>query len=397
MWLIPSKSCRSTPEAECLTKPSPPDSIATGSTRAFWDSSSGKPSRRGFSWPGWKRRRWSAILFGERASKVWTPDLCADTLICSPRRRPASPTAAPGSAAETQTNGATATETGRSFTQSESSKSVDPPWSSSRMFRSGLQADIFGNSASNFAEWVMTSRRRCLSLRKTLALRTKENGCSSLDGWQTPSKEQFSSRRQVGQTEREELLPAQARNWATAQAHDIHPRGKGNRMNPNGGNACLASDAMDWIAPAGVSGDHGADGSEAAQQAKRWPSARAADSELAGNHPDEDQLPNSVATWPAPTEADGHRGSLTMMRGNDTLKGASVKFPSSRPDETTTAAGMRSLLAVWTRPSCPRLSPAFQWWLMGFPSPIQTCFDSAAMRSFRRRLRSHLRRCLGSG
>jgi DNA (cytosine-5)-methyltransferase 1 len=39
--------------------------------------------------------------------------------------------------------------------------------------------------------------------------------------WQTPAKDQFSKRRQVGQTEREELLlPAQAEQWATPTSRD---------------------------------------------------------------------------------------------------------------------------------------------------------------------------------
>lgn len=38
--------------------------------------------------------------------------------------------------------------------------------------------------------------------------------------WQTPSREQFSARRQVRQTEREPLLPKQAEQWATPTSRD---------------------------------------------------------------------------------------------------------------------------------------------------------------------------------
>jgi hypothetical protein len=44
----------------------------------------------------------------------------------------------------------------------------------------------------------------------------------------------------------EDQLPNAVVNWTTPQAHDNSPRGAGNRMNPNAGNACLASDAIDF-------------------------------------------------------------------------------------------------------------------------------------------------------
>ena len=42
-------------------------------------------------------------------------------------------------------------------------------------------------------------------------------------------------------------------------------------------------------------------------------------------------------------------------------------FPSSLPTDPTTRLGL--LLSVWTPPVPPRLNPAFQWFLMGWPSP----------------------------
>ncbi len=411
MWLIPSTSCPSTPEAECTTRPSAPPCGYSDSTRVFWDTSSGKPVQRPGSWPGWKRRPWSRLLFGAATSPTWTPGLCGAGLTSSSRRRPASPTAAPESGSETPTSAATATATDPCRTPSGSSASVDPPWCNSRMFRSGLQADIFASSERNFAAWATTSRRRCSSLRQTLARLTSGSGCSSI---------------------------------------------------------------ADWLTPSGVSGNHGPNGSECAAQAGNWPSPRAiTDAKGAGGKSREDQLAYSATAWPTANAADGSRGSLTMMRGNPTLKGSAStwatpnvptrgpekrvskaargsggvdtqtqamswptpsangdqihetpenwearrtrlkenpklgdlqrkltvevqRFPSSRPDETTTDAGLRSLLAVWTPPACPRLSADFQHWLMGWDSPIRNCFDSAATASYQVKLRWHLQFCLGA-
>ena len=60
------------------------------------------------------------------------------------------------------------------------------------------------------------------------------------------------------------------------------------------------------------------------------------------DRPHEDQLPNSVVT-----------------------------FPATPPPETTGEHGL--LLQRWTPPSCPRLNPKFQSWLMGWP-PTLTSF-----------------------
>jgi hypothetical protein len=68
-----------------------------------------------------------------------------------------------------------------------------------------------------------TGLRRAYSRRLRRALLTSGSGCSS-SRWQTPAREQFSKRRQVGQTERSEsLLPDQAAQWPTP---NVPNRGK---------------------------------------------------------------------------------------------------------------------------------------------------------------------------
>jgi len=102
--------------------------------------------------------------------------------------------------------------------------------------------------------------------------------------------------------------------------------------------------------------------------------------------------------WPTPISRDAIYAAMSeeaiakvSQDRDDSLTRATYNF--SRQDEMTTDDGLSLLLAVWTPPVCPRLSADFQHWLMGWPAPIRTCFDSAEMASYRLRLRSLLRFC----
>src|SRR5690606_13490451 len=84
---------------------------------------------------------------------------------------------------------------------------------------------------------------------------------------------------------------------------------------------------------------------------------------------------HQATNWPTAASRD-HKGkpkgthrSDGKPHTDDQLDRAAESFPCSLPDGPTTDAGLNSLLAVWTRPSCPRLSPAMQWWLLGMPHP----------------------------
>lgn len=280
MWLIPSMSSASSAAPGCSTLPSVASASAEGMPIEFWVTLSGTPARRPFSWRGWKRRAWLRHLSG---ATILPPSMLGrflDGLTSSPPRRRASHTASPGSDGETKTIAATATlpgaGAGRSSISSASSTGVDPPWSSSKTCQRGLWADTSEDSARRYRDWVMRSRIRSSLLRQTLARLTSGNGYSSWQ-WQTPNAHGFTMRRQVGQTERKELL----------------------------------------------------------------------------------------------------------------LDGQVKTFPSSRPDETTSGGGL--LLRVWTPPSCPRLNPKFQAWLMRWP-PWLTVFawEATEWTRWSRRLRSEL-------
>lgn len=47
-------------------------------------------------------------------------------------------------------------------------------------------------------------------------------------------------------------LQVQAKMWTTPQAHDISPRGSGQKPTAAAGNACLARDAMNWPTPSAM-------------------------------------------------------------------------------------------------------------------------------------------------
>lgn len=179
------------------------------------------------------------------------------------------------------------------------------------------------------------------------------------------------------------LLVGQAENWATPNACERGPELKESKDK------------------------RGAGGIDLQTQAASWPSPRAEDSESCGNHPgatdsltgamkafassagtpsklnfsEGTDVPTAKASgWASPAARDekGANGPAHQSKDRpheDQLANQAVHL-FARRDATTTDDGLGSLLAVWTRPSSPRLSPAFQWWLMrmGHPrSAIATC------------------------
>lgn len=114
-------------------------------------------------------------------------------------------------------------------------------------------------SAMSYTVWA-SGLRQAYSVRRKLALRTDASACSRLptanahdgrrpgpddtstqganlkreaEAWQTPSVGAYSKRRQVGQTERAELLlPAQAAAWATPVAADCGIKVTPNSLQP---------------------------------------------------------------------------------------------------------------------------------------------------------------------
>lgn len=257
--------------------------------------------------------------------------------------------------------------------------------------------------------------------------------------WQTPDAAMAHSRKQRGSDQYEMMLSGQSQTWPTAQTNDSSTRNRtSGRSNPDSrhhdgetlgdamvnwatpnvptrgkeskeskesrgaGGIDLQTQGSNWATP-DTSNSKGPTGSPATGRAKgessdlrndtsNWPTAGASDGDKAPKYHARGNLslPMASGIWPTASARD-HKGKPTQthrsdgkLHTDDQLDRAAQSWTAppcppacSRPAEPTTDDGLILLLAVWTRPSCPRLSPAFQWWLMGWPHP-RTFFASAA-------------------
>ncbi|WP_273280922.1 hypothetical protein [Pseudooceanicola atlanticus] len=183
-------------------------------------------------------------------------------------------------------------------------------------------------------------------------------------------------------------LAAQSTMWTTPQAHDVSPRGSGQKPTAAAGNACLARDAMTWPTPA--SRDHKGENS--------------ADHLTNGTgRLHMDQLPNAVAhgfTRPAPEIAPHGpmswpqtRLALLLLRAAMSKPPRSVLRPYSPPTRrkpsSIARAKWRSAQSYrrWSEKrrnwwNKPRLSPGFVTWLMGWPRghALSACSATAFTR-----------------
>jgi hypothetical protein len=185
------------------------------------------------------------------------------------------------------------------------------------------------------------------------------------------------------------MLTGQALQWATANAKDstqrMYQNANGDPTNPV---PTLPGHARHWATPnTAMLGNEKCrenrtgTGEQLMDEVANWPTARQEDSERAGNHPEAtDSLTGVTNNWPTPQFAGKgpQTGPSRGTTGQESTASAAEKF--SLPAEPITDDGLNSLLEVWTRPTCPRLSPAFQFWLMGWPHP-QTFYGSEETES----------------
>ena len=158
--------------------------------------------------------------------------------------------------------------------------------------------------------------------------------------------------------------------WTTPQAHDTNPRGSGNRMNPNGGGACLGHDAMMWASPrtsdTNGAGPHGAGGVDLRTQVDSWPTPGANDYKGSAREGQRrGQLDEATEQhWQTPA-TDSFRSRGGDRKDEMGLDQQARVFPSSRPDQEPAPSGSASCESGPT--SRPRLNSAFVCWLMGLP------------------------------
>lgn len=313
MWLHVPRELRSASalESEGSISASPPPS-----EWSLWCTSSGTPSLRHVSWPGWKRRPWHQLLSGttcapstlERGVAWWISSLAARRARISP---------SPGS--------------GQDLTGSDpASSSSTSGFPSSARHLSSLgrtspeQLGLFPVSASTLKTEAIAVPGPSF-VRVTLAPLTSEPGSSS---WPTPR-----------------ASPNENRTTTNAPSHG------------NGHGKTLADEACDRT------------------KALLWPTATATDAKASGSalyaktgtHNPGTTLTDAAArlrTWPTPSARDW-KGTL-----------AHDKPPrNSRPlDEEASRFGLRLLT---TEPDGPessppppgslQLNPLFVEWLMGLP------------------------------
>lgn len=179
-------------------------------------------------------------------------------------------------------------------------------------------------------------------------------------------------------------LGAVAGMWTTPQAHDVTARGSGQVPTSKAGNACLATDAMQWGTP------------RASDAEKGGPNQ----SFGAGGTP----LPAQAAQWPTPAAQNvkgSSEGSITRADGKSRMDILHYRAEQgfSRPAHLTAPPGPKlsqlrpiwrplraSLIAshgravwrrLWTSREKARLNPAFVAWLMGWPPGHALCGSSA--------------------
>ncbi len=249
----------------------------------------------------------------------------------------------------------------------------------SRMSRPTLISDS-AKSPSIYKAWATKLRQTSLQRRKLARPTDGSGSLSSL--WQTASAQEFTKRRQVGQTTRDELLLAgQAQAWPTARGSDGAKGGPNQRG--SSGDLMPPSAAAQWATPTRGDGDGGqTEPSEARRRgggdrslrvdAAQWPTPQAHDGRRPGSDATSTQganLKRDVETWPIPQAADANKASSRyrppgtgQLNLNNLVNWSGL--PSSRPVQTIVSGDESS-------PSDPtsrrRLNPRFVEWLMGLP------------------------------
>lgn len=264
---------------------------------------------------------------------------------------------------------------------------------SSRMSQGCLLPGEPAVLSKTWSDWV--SRLRAASLlRRKSAPPTGGSGCSS---WQTAiPPDSPKTRRQVGGTERENLLPAEAEMWHTPNVPNRGPETKQSKAKrPEAGGIDLQTEAKLWNTPHGMGNTDrtgklgGAGGGEFAKQANQWPTPAGRDVKGTNDpsHLDRstgskrlDRLPNYVSHC------------FPLAPQTSTLGGeSSESTPASPPPSWATPAGadaigstggttekgggkcLRKDASRFVGTTKRRLSPRFVEWLMGWPRDFTQC------------------------
>lgn len=355
-----------------------------------WVTSSGTPSLRPASWPGWKRRPWIARLSGT-ISRPSTASRIADLLISSARAFHVSPSATPESSADPTTSdgsGPTSREWFARFDRASSSwrtcqvswltdlETYSATWPRAGTMRSGMSSERPTSGRRTFASGSSYSRGEYPTPSATPYGTSQNEGkvphprpsaatpglARWAKGWPTPVSgdgHKVSSPRRDG----DRTLESEARGWPTPTAHD--GRRPGAELSSTQG-ANLKREAIRWPTPIAADDGHkvssGNQRDGLKQRIERWATPNTRDSASSARETTDPELPmhggrsltDDIRRWMTPTARDRKDGAAK---------------DSAEP--TNSRLGLQALRTEPDgKPTSPKavLNPLFVEVLMGFPT-----------------------------
>lgn len=176
--------------------------------------------------------------------------------------------------------------------------------------------------------------------------------------WQTPNSQNFASRQQPGQTEREDLLGGQAKNWQTPSVADT-----------TGGHLSRERERSEELLLRG--------------QAKAWSTASAHDGRRPGSDATSTQgrnLKREAESWSTPATRDHKGQDLPSRLGKSSLPAQVMQMAGEPTSESDPASSPRLL------------NPRFVLALMGWPDLIGYEVQETELHQWRQQMRSLLSR-----
>lgn len=358
----------------------------------------GKHTRPEYWQRVWSKAPWIRVLSGMISNRL-TADDGVESWILSMRDSRANRIPSPENAKESPTS----VTSGPLF--SESSKRLEPPWSSSKMCQGSFSG--FDLSERNYADWV-TGLRLEYSARANAVPATGESGCSF---WPTADASVSTGYNQSPSPNAaiRPTLGMISRNWPSPNAHDGRRPGVDERST-QGGN--LNRDAALWPTP---------DTRMNRGSRESW----MAENPKAGR-----DLTTETEMWGTPTSRDHKDGATTLENtpvngllgrqailfsprdretapGDPSLMDGQISprrwmTPRSKEDgnyqyDRSAPEGKRLTLTGQTRSAKKKLNPNFVDWMMGFPvgwTSVLTDFAPAEMQSYLSKQRWLLSRLL---
>lgn len=257
-----------------------------------------------------------------------------------------------------------------SATSGPSSATSSPSAALQRSLESRLQAALAGRGSPEYVltwkHWDMPWGPPICALRAK-ARRTFDRDCiGALSGWRTPTTGSPNSLRGQGQDPIKRMEQGHAVNltdqvrlagWTTPQAHDVTPRGQGQKARHGTRHGCADLNADAALAgwPTATVGN--ALGSQAARGASPT-----------GKRPDGSKATVSLnqvaklARWPTATAQDHSRGTRPPRPHDTGIPLTQAIGAALIGSNASTASG-----------AAYRLNPGFSLWLMGFPIEWALC------------------------